>query len=387
MVTADLVPAHRFSPLLAEQRLLLGLDLTELATLSNGRFTSGELADFEAGNSGTDQQIVDDLCALYGIDFRAVLPQRVDLILDVGVGRLVIAGSFEPIDRFDQQQILERYLSLVYLLRGVDAGSEISLRRHDLLVLGASLDEPPHFIEERLLAAMAANDPILAGLLKRFRAKRYVPGAGLLVGAVGLGALVFVAQPPTTPSLVGGGTAATEVAVDSSLTSTSPVAAFTDTTPLAIAVPNPAASYVRAVEILGIDLSRTLPGWTIEARGGVDQYRGLTFADDKRIEIFVRADDTPESVAGVLAHEVAHALDVSFLNDDQRLGWLTARGIDTQWWVSDGLSDFSAGQGDFAEAFSVYLLDDSNDSTAAGLLTEEQLALMGQMVDSLIRSR
>jgi len=88
----------------------------------------------------------------------------------------------------------------------------------------------------------------------------------------------------------------------------------------------------------------------------VDNLRGLTYPYERRIEIYVRAGDTPESLAHVVAHEIGHAVDVSLNSGPRRIQWLEARGLDAdyRWWPASGRSDFATGAGDFAECFAVW---------------------------------
>jgi hypothetical protein len=72
------------------------------------------------------------------------------------------------------------------------------------------------------------------------------------------------------------------------------------------------------------------------------------------VEVFVRGGDTPEVLAHVIAHELGHAVDVTYLNDAQRAAWLSARGVGrgAVWFPGQsGVSDFATGAGDFAESF------------------------------------
>ncbi len=83
-------------------------------------------------------------------------------------------------------------------------------------------------------------------------------------------------------------------------------------------------------------------------------------------------------LAHVVAHELGHAVDVSLNTGDDRNTWATARGIaGVQWWPGDGVTDFSTGAGDFAEAFAVWQIGPANHrSRAAGLPSPDQLALI-----------
>jgi len=90
-----------------------------------------------------------------------------------------------------------------------------------------------------------------------------------------------------------------------------------------------------------------------------DGLRGLTFPYERRIEIYVRSSDTPQSLAHVVAHEIGHAVDVSLNSGPGRVQWLQARGLeaDYRWWPESGQSDFATGAGDFAECFAVWQVD------------------------------
>ena len=134
--------------------------------------------------------------------------------------------------------------------------------------------------------------------------------------------------------------------------------------------PPPPANGGRAVERLGDDGLRTtasqalglvrydwqrrLPGWQVRFLPGRSGYRGLTYPDDRVIEVFVRGNDTPAELSHVIAHELGHAADVTYLNDRERDAWRSARGIGaaTPWFPGvSGATDFSSGAGDFAESF------------------------------------
>ncbi len=114
----------------------------------------------------------------------------------------------------------------------------------------------------------------------------------------------------------------------------------------------------------------------------VPERLGYAHFDQRRIEIYVRSDQTPRDVAEVLAHELGHAVDVTSLTREDRARWLSARGLEsTAWWPPEGArSDFASGAGDWAEAFAMWLLSDASQSEVGGPLTPEHLALVGELV-------
>ena len=96
-----------------------------------------------------------------------------------------------------------------------------------------------------------------------------------------------------------------------------------------------------------------LPGWRLEFRGPRAGYQGVTFPNEHLIQVYVRANTTPGLMAHVIAHEVAHAVDVTYFDEAARSGFSVLRGRDPNeiWWAGDGASDFASGAGDWAESF------------------------------------
>lgn len=392
--TTDLIPSHRFGSLLASSRADRGLDLEALALESHGNFTVGELSAFETGRDSVRDDLLPLLSHLYGVDCRQVVPHRAKLCIDVDAQYLRVGETKETLTSVEHQHILDRYLSLVYMLRREQPGTEIPLRNHDLAILEASLLERSELIEEQLLAAMAANDPALASMLAKLKKRLWIPGAGLLVGAVTMGALVFSGpadtESPTEQSRgAGGGDSAPSaivVAQPDTLSSTDTVDVIAMLT--ADDTATPAETFVtisaeqllgdQALDIIGIDLKQAFPGWTVEFHGAVDGFHGMTFADENRIEVYVQADDTAESLAGIVAHEMGHAFDVTYMDDASRIEWMDARGGLSQWWVADGVTDFEAGQGDFAEAFAQHFTGDAVHDHSQGPVTAAQDQLLEQ---------
>lgn len=435
---ADLIPAHRFGALLAETRLAHGMDLDAIAVQSGGIFTAAELAMIETGNTVVREDVLPLLSKLYRVPCAEVVPHRAKLCLDVGARYLRVAGHETQLESVQHQAILDRYLSLLYLVRGIEPGSaQIPLRGDDLAILEASLLERSELIEEQLLAAMAANDPELVSLLERLKKKLWVPGAGLFVGAVGLGALVFASSSddpdtdrrsslgadgtPTSlvveqapgfvlPSNVtieraGASPAFPDSTVVSSVASTTgftlpetvlpadqrtEVARATEvrdeSSTFVPIVENPAdaALVAETMQRIKLDVGATLPEWTIEFKGPREGFRGLAFTERKVIEIFVRPGDTPALLASVVAHELGHAYDLTYLEDADRWLWMEARGLDS-WWVGESLSDFAAGQGDFAEAFALVVAGDDMHPGSHGPVTVGQHEVLMRLLEDRIQ--
>jgi hypothetical protein len=125
-----------------------------------------------------------------------------------------------------------------------------------------------------------------------------------------------------------------------------------------------------------------LVGWQMVFLAGRPGIRGLTIPVEKRIEIYVRADDTPDTLARVVAHELGHAADVSLNDAGDRERWRAARGaaVDVPWWPHDSVTDFATMAGDFAEAFAAWQTGVPSRSTVAGPPTRAQLDLLATLV-------
>ncbi len=117
----------------------------------------------------------------------------------------------------------------------------------------------------------------------------------------------------------------------------------------------PELSIVRTSVLASIPLHwrDLLPDWHIEFLGPRDHYRGRTSPESRHIEVYVRPDETFEELAHVTAHELGHAIDVTYLDDAERARFAEARGHTghNAWWVADGADDFGSGAGDWAESF------------------------------------
>ncbi len=428
-----IVPANRLGQLLTEARQRGGTDLEELATTS--AFTVGELADFEAGHRVLNDEIVASITSLYALDCGPIIPQRAELTIDLNQNLLTASGHALPLDSAAHQHVLDRYLSLLYVLRDRAPGSSVPLRGEDLDILAASLAERRELIEEQLLASMLVENDVVPGLVGWFKSRLWVPTAGAIVSAVSVGTLIMVSgtaeapaesteepepEPEPLRGLTAAGAAIITVPTDSTTTTptttpppstgeaTGPVIGSRTSVPSTVANPAPAGSTslpappatdapaevafantpqaigAQAEALLPFDWQETLPGWEINYLGPDDRFRGLTYPYEKSIDMFVRDNDTPESLAGILAHELAHAIDVEHFGDGERNEWRQARNIDdAPWWPDAYASDFETGAGDFAESFAYWALGDESSSRIGGNPNAEQLVLIQSFVNGI----
>jgi len=434
-----ILPPNRLGQLLSEKRLERGIDLEQLARSSD--FTVGELADIEAGHRLLGEELISKVTALYSVETGPVIPQRSRLIVDLDDRRLRVADHEISFDVGSIDHILDRYLSMVYVMRSREPGTAIPLRLRDVAVLAQALSLDEEYIIDRLEAAMRPDSEPIRDLVDRFRRQIWVPGAGVLVGMVSLGSLVMlgdtqasaaeelqlvepdpepepepepepspiaIVSKQASPTLPEATTAAptTEETTEAARTTeetTEATPTTEETTDVGVDAPQPEDVDVEtmepadvaltpselgaeAEELLSFKWQEVLPGWTVEYLGPRSGHRGLAFPYEQRVEIYVRDSDTAASLAVILSHELGHAVDVEYLTDADRFEWMRARGIDSQtWWPYEYLTDFHTGAGDFAEAFAFRTSGDPSTSQAAGPLTEAQLSMVDAILQRAMR--
>lgn len=179
-------------------------------------------------------------------------------------------------------------------------------------------------------------------------------------GELALGApeVVSTEDRPVTAEAVGSNSASV----------TTPVVVAADTVPAPQPThiePRPVAAPRGAADEFGVQLDdvvmarisfdwrRLLPGWQIQFVGPRQGYRGSTFPDRRVIQVYVRPEASLDEVAHVTAHEMGHAIDVTYFDDVDRSRFNLARGrsASSPWWVAPGATDFASGAGDWAESF------------------------------------
>lgn len=328
---------------------------------SGTRFSPSFLDDVERGRTEVTDVQARELLELYGVDLDGGTFGRSQLVIELDEGRVGVGPTALRFDESTGSVVLERYVSLLYLLRGQTPGSPIPLRDDDLDVLAEALDAPTRSIEADLRSII--SDRFTPSRTRRLGRRTRLTQLGLLVGATVTGALIIVGDPGSTAAAAAPSDT-TSVGVPVQLASVRQSSASTGLTPL--------EAGAMAESLIDFDIAGELPGWSIDYRADHDIYAGLTNSVHHRIVVHVAPEQSPREVAEVLMHEVGHAIDLDRMDDTMRQEWLSMRGIDGPWWADSGAEDFHVGAGDFAEAVSALTTGSASES-AHGSFTQDQL--------------
>lgn len=368
----SLVPPNRLGALLSATRAELGLSIEEFAATRAPEFGPEELRSIELGRKALDDDQINRLMRLYGAGAGSVVPERSELVVDLSEQAVAAGGRVRalPPDA-SVDEVLGRYLSLLYLLRGMEPGRTLTLRSRDLAVLAAALERSITEVEQRLAELMG---PAVVPWFQRLRHRLAVPAAGVAVGLSTVGGLLVIQFPaPERPTLSG---TTTELAASATLPGTAtdttlgPATAVensgvTDAASSVSYIPgDPASVGAAAWTLVDFPAATVLGDWSVEFAGPRDGYRGNTNTVTRTITVYVSPTDTPTEVAGVLAHELGHAFDVMYLDGTARADWQDLRGLEGPWWPESGAADFHVGAGDFAEAFARVVADSPSDAAA-----------------------
>ena len=191
----SLVPQRRLGALLSSARAAKGFTLEEVAEQSGGRFSTAALASIERGTRTSSDPELRALSALYGLEATSLVPARSKLVIDLDEGLMVVEDNRTKLSKHarDREDVLSRYLAMVYSMRQLEPGTQVPLRVDDLDVLGRALRVGTRTLESDLLSLM--SNPRDVGWRSRvLRKKVLIPAAGVLVAVCGAGALVLVSS-------------------------------------------------------------------------------------------------------------------------------------------------------------------------------------------------
>lgn len=391
----SLVPPRRLGALLSATRAELGLSLEEFVVTREPGFGPEELRRIELGRASLTDDQINRLMRIYGAGAGSVVPERSELVVDLSEQSVAAGGAVQPLPADASiDEVLGRYLSLLYLLRGMEPGRALTLRSRDLAVLAAALERSITEVEQRLARLMG---PAVVPWFQRLRHRLAVPATGVAVGLSTVGGLLVIQFPsPDRPSFSSAtmdpAIAATPAGtVDSasfdsaasesaSFDSASSESALGVTDARSAVARDPASVGAAAWTLVDFPADTILSDWSVVFAGPRDGYRGNTNTVTRTITVYVRATDTPADVASVLAHELGHAFDVMYLDGPSRAAWQELRGLDGPWWPESGAADFHVGAGDFAEAFA-RVVADSPSNAAAGDFDAAEIAFVRLMLE------
>ncbi|MEM9465837.1 MAG: helix-turn-helix domain-containing protein [Actinomycetota bacterium] len=189
--TATLVPPRRLGALLRQSRVAAGVSLEALA---DPALTVVDLDDIEHGRRLVDDELLQHLVGLYGVEDANLLPKRSQLVIDLDEGRVAIdEADVDTGELSGPDAVLARYLALVYHLRELPLGTAIALRDLDLDVLSSALELDTDEVTRRLQSLMDDEDAIERDQ-KRIRRRMLLPLVGVVIAAVSGGALLLVAE-------------------------------------------------------------------------------------------------------------------------------------------------------------------------------------------------
>jgi hypothetical protein len=154
-----LVPPSRLGSLLTEHRTRRGLTIDELRLDAILDFSAEELRQIEQGQRPLTDDQVHRLMTAYRASSGPLVPERVELTVDLHHGAM-FAGSRTKVLPADAtlDDVLGRYLSLLYLMRGLEPGNTLPLRSDDLTVLSNAVDLNIAEIEGRLFELMLPGE-------------------------------------------------------------------------------------------------------------------------------------------------------------------------------------------------------------------------------------
>jgi len=206
-----LVPPGRLGDLLSRARSDRGMTLEELASSTNGRISLAGLAAIERGVAPLNDDALRLISDAYELDTTSLIPTRSQLVLDLNAGYLAVDDRRSDLPRRSprREDVLVRYLSMVYSMRGLEPGTRVTLRIEDLDVLGAALHEGTSSLATDLEALMAHPGDLVRRRLRFLDRRILFPAAGVLVACLAAGSLLLLdrsdpspAPAPTTSSIV-----------------------------------------------------------------------------------------------------------------------------------------------------------------------------------------
>lgn len=197
---ATLVPPRRLGRLLSTARAGQALTLQEASARAG--ITAADLDAIEHGLMAPADPVLSALAALYDAPVSTLVPARARLVIDFEERELAIGDERESLGRWtSQDEMLMRYLALVYRMRHVKPGRPVAMRGDDLETLATAFGASAPDVHGQLHSLMGSAAAQLEHRCRSLRHRVLFPALGILVGAVGMGAILMVTDDPApTPA-------------------------------------------------------------------------------------------------------------------------------------------------------------------------------------------
>lgn len=151
-----------------------------------------DLLEIETGRRSIDDKDLKVLAELYGLTTTSMIPSRSRLVIDLEEGTIDADGTSADLsDEAQRQEVLTKYLALVYSMRDKEPGTRITLRIADLDVLADALDSDRRSVEDALVGLMVVTPEPVKKRFRLLRGRTVVPVVGVLVASTTAGALVL----------------------------------------------------------------------------------------------------------------------------------------------------------------------------------------------------
>jgi transcriptional regulator with XRE-family HTH domain len=137
-------------------RLQKGLSLHDVEQRSTKEFKASVLGAYERGERSISVPRLQRLAIFYGVPVDHLLPRPGPAVAEAGTAATAaeeaLCIDLEALEgrREPDAQTLGRYLSLIQMQRGDFNGKMLTIRRDDVRVLAAILDQTPGGLIERL---------------------------------------------------------------------------------------------------------------------------------------------------------------------------------------------------------------------------------------------